>query len=381
MDPVKMRFALAFCLLVGLAFAEPVLAQFSKAAPDVSATVDGVRGRCGLGLLAQTTSSQTCQSFKDYGSRMQCVADDLSDGVRAKESPVFAEVANCYRALGNALVAGRGANNDQVNALEDICRKLRHETVVPRSTVSRDVLMLASDALMPEFSRSSVQVPTVDPMRGIRLHDLPDCALALALPPGPASMVTSGPNPVNRTVSGVMTGSVQAPRFVNLSPPGADVGAASAATPPVLQPAPQAAPVSQAESTPSLGEEKLSQGGVDRTIGKSKGRIPGSEMNASAPITESAVINALPAPSAGVRKASKRTTAQVDRSQSGYTVKTVDHGPSSRASSGGPAGSDSKSGLRSSNSQSSNSAISASLPPSLPLMGPPLKPQTAGSVR
>jgi hypothetical protein len=37
--------------------------------------------------------------------------------------------------------------------------------------------------------------------------------------------------------------------------------------------------------------------------------------------------------------------------------------------------------LRSSNSQSSNSAISASLPPSLPLMGPPLKPQTAGSVR
>jgi hypothetical protein len=283
--------------------------------------------------------------------------------------------------LGNALVAGRGVSNDQVNALEDICRKLRHETVVPRSTVSRDALMLASDALMPGFSRSSVQVPTVDPMRGIRLHDLPDCELALALPPGPAVTANSGLNPANRTVNGVMTGSVQAPRFASLSPSGADMGAASPATPPTPLAAPQAAPPIQAEAPPSLGAEKLTEGRVDRTVGKSKGRLPGSEMGASAPITESAVINALPAPSAGSRKASKRTTAQVDRSQSGYMVKTVDRSPSSGASSGVPAGSDSQSGLRSSNSQSSNPAVSASSPPSLPLMGPPLKPQTAGSVR
>jgi len=312
---------------------------------------------------------------------MQCVADDLSDDVRAKESPVLVGVANCYRALGNQLLAGRGAKNDQVNALEDICRKLRHEAVVPRSTVSRDALMLASDALMPAFSRSSVQVPTVDPMRGIRLHDLPDCEVALALPPGPAATANSGPNPVNRAANGVMTGSVQAPRFAYLVPSGADMGAASPAPLAAPQPVPQVAPPIQAEYPSSAGLEKLTGGTADRTVGKSKGRLPGSEMSASTPITESAVINALPAPSAGVRKSSRRTTAQVDRSQSGYTVKTVDPSASSRASSGALAGPDPQSGLRSSNSQSSNPAISASSPPSLPLMGPPLKPQTAGSVR
>jgi hypothetical protein len=389
MDPVKMRFALVLCLSLFLTAAEPVFAQSSSASAALSATVDGVRGRCGLGLLARTTTSQTCQSFKDYGSRMQCVADDLSDEVRAKESPVLAEVANCYRALGNALVAGRGANNDQVNALEDICRKLRHETVVLRSSVARDALLLASDSLMPGFSRKSVVVPTTDPMMGIRLHDLPDCALALALPPGPASVASAGSSSVNRTSNGAVTGGVQTPRFANLTSPGVELAPAPPSSVPVPQPASQAAvPPSQAEPMPPSGADKLAEGLVDRTVGKTKGRPLGSEMSAAAQISESTVINALPSVPAGGRKPSRRTVARVDRGQSGYTVKTVDGGQSSSRSkapevsdsqSGAPSGS--RSGSRSSYSNSSNPAVSASSPPSLPLMGPPLKPQTTGSVR
>jgi len=334
MDPVKMRFALVLCLSLSLTAAEPVFAQSSSASAALSATVDGVRGRCGLGLLARTTTSQTCQSFKDYGSRMQCVADDLSDEVRAKESPVLAEVASCYRALGNALVAGRGANNDQVNALEDICRKLRHETVVPRSSVARDALLLASDSLMPGFSRKSVVVPTTDPMMGIRLHDLPDCTLALALPPGPASVASAGSNPVNRTLNGAVTGSVQAPRFANLTPPGVELAAAPPSSVPAPQPVSQAAvPPSQAEPMPPSGADKLAEGLVDRTVGKTKGRLLGSEMSASAQISESAVINALPSVPTGGRKPSRRTVARVDRGQSGYTSRTVDRGQSSSRSS------------------------------------------------
>ncbi|NBT79335.1 MAG: hypothetical protein EBT04_12960, partial [Betaproteobacteria bacterium] len=63
-----MKFALALCLSLGLVAAEPTLAQSLRTSAELSATVDGVRGRCGLGLLARTTSNQTCQSFKDYGS-------------------------------------------------------------------------------------------------------------------------------------------------------------------------------------------------------------------------------------------------------------------------------------------------------------------------
>jgi len=385
MDPVKIRFALVLCLSLFLMAAEPVFAQSSNASASLSAAVDEVRGNCGLGLLARTTTSQTCQSFKDYGSRMQCVADDLSDEVRAKESPALAEVANCYRALGTALVAGRGANNDQVNALEDICRKLRHETVVPRSTVARDVLLLASDSLMPGFSRSSVKVPTADPMTGIRLHDLPDCELALALPPGPASVAGAGSSSVNRTSSGAVTGSVQTPRLLNLIPPAVELVTAPPSSLPASQSAPQAVvPSSQTEPVLSSGADKLAESLVDRTVGKTKARPFGSEMSAAAQISESAVINALPSVPAGGRKPSRRTVARVDRGQSGYTVKTVDRSQSSSRS-GAPEVSDSqsgsRSGSRSSYSNSSNSAVSASYPPSLPLMGPPLKPQTAGSVR
>jgi hypothetical protein len=403
MDSVKMKFAVALCFWLGLAIAEPGFAQSSTASAQLSATVDGVRGRCGLGLLARTTSVQTCQSFKDYGSRMQCVANDLSDEVRAKESPVFAEVANCYRALGDALVAGRGANNDQVNALEDVCRNLRHETVMPRSPGARDALLLASDALMPSFSRRAVAVPTNSPMMGIRLHDLPDCAVALSIPQGPPSTAgTPGPNRVSRAGNGVTTSAVQSPRFAYLTPPGADLTPAPSSTTP-LQVVPaglaegqttnadaRAGSVSGTASAsaakPSAPSEernsadKLADGLVDRTVGKSKVRTA-AEINASASISESAVISALPAVSTSTRKPARRTTARAERNPSGYGVATAADGRSSQRTSAAPVVLESQSGARSSNSNGYGAGYSASSPPSLPLTGPPLRPQTAGSVR
>ena len=399
MDSVKIKFALALCWSLGLAVAEPVLAQSSRTSAELSATVDGVRGRCGLGLLARTTSSQTCQSFKDYGSRMQCVANDLSDEVRAKESPFLVEVARCYRALGDALVAGRGANNDQVNALENICRNLRHETVVPRAPSGRDALLLASDALMPGFSRRTVTVPTNDPMMGIRLHDLPDCAVALSIPAGPPSAAgTPGPNRVARAGNGVTTGAVQAPRVAYLSPSG-DESASLASTAP--QTPIQAVPPGLAEgqttsvdlraasaSKPAAGADertsadKLAEGLVDRTVGKSKVRTGATDVNASAPISESAVINALPTVSASGRKSSRRTTARAERNPTGYGPSADSSRSSSRPLAGASSAVlESQSGTRSSNSSGSNSGYSSSSPPALPLMGPPLRPQTAGSVR
>jgi hypothetical protein len=404
MDPVKMKFALALCLSLGLAATEPVFAQSSSTSAALSATVDGVRGRCGLGLLARTTSSQTCQSFKDYGSRMQCVANDLSDEVRAKESPVLVEVARCYRALGEALVAGRGANNDQVNALEDICRNLRHETVLPRASSARDALLLASDALMPSFSRRTVTVPTNDPMMGIRLHDLPDCAVALSIPAGPpVAAGTPGPNRVSRAGNGVTTSAVQSPRFAYLTPSAGDLAPTTPAAAPLqtvpaslaegqTTPAdvrsastssPATAPKPLATAEDRAGADKLPDGLVDRTVGKSKARTSSLELNASAPISESAVISALPAVSTSGRKSSRRTTARVERSPAGYGVAAgTDRARSTpRTLAGANAGAESQSGARPSNSSGAGYGYSASSPPSLPLMGPPLRPQTAGSVR
>ena len=406
MDSLKMKFAAALCFWLGFAIAEPVFAQSSTAPAQLSATVDGVRGRCGLGLLARTTSGQTCQSFKDYGSRMQCVANDLSDEVRAKESPVFAEVANCYRALGDALVAGRGASNDQVNALEDVCRNLRHETVMPRSPGARDVLLLASDALMPSFSRRAVAVPTNSPLMGIRLHDLPDCALALSIPQGPPSTVgTPGPNRVSRAGNGVTTSAVQSPRFAYLTPPGADLTPAPSSTPFQAVPAiladgqttnvdarggsvlgTSSASASATKPLPlseeRTGAEKLSDGIVDRTVvGKSKVRTA-AEISAQASISESAVISALPAVSMSTRKPLRRTTSRAERNPSGYGVATAADGRSpQRTSVAVPVALGSQSGARSSNPNGYGAGYSASSPPSLPLTGPPLRPQTAGSVR
>jgi hypothetical protein len=402
MDPVKMKFALVFCLSLALAAADPVLAQLSKSSAELSATVDGVRGRCGLGLLARTTSNQTCQSFKDYGSRMQCVANDLSDEVRAKESPMLVEVARCYRALGDALVAGRGANNDQVNALEDVCRNLRHETVVPRVSVARDALLFASDALMPSFSRRTVTVPTNDPLIGVRLADLPDCAVALSIPSGPPIAAgTSGPNRVSRAGNGVTTSAVQSPRFAYLTSPGGDTSPANPVTAPLptvpasladgqtipadvraaSTAASAAKPLATAEDR--LGADKLPDGLADRTVGKSKARISSSELNASAPISESAVISALPAVSTSGRKPSRRTTARVERNSTGYGIASGPERTRStpRTEAGANSGAESQSGARSSNSNGSGYGYSASSPPALPLTGPPLRPQSAGSVR
>ena len=396
MDPVKMKFALAVCLSLGLAGVTPALAQSSNTSIALSVLVDGVRDQCGLGLLAPTTGSQTCQSFKDYGARMQCVANDLADEVRAKGSPVLSEVSHCYRALGDALVAGRGANNDQVNALEDVCRNLRRETIVPRSPIARDAAIFASDILMPSFSRRTVAVPTINPLMGIRLHDLPDCSVALMVPPGPPSTAgTSGPNRVARADNSAVTSAVQSPSFAYLTPQGGD-SAVAAALPQ------QSSPGNVAEGQPSIVDirtatspqpalppearsatDKLAEGLVDRTVGKSKGRSSAADINASASISESAVINALPLVSASGRRPARRPVARVERSPAaGYGVPAVAEGRSkSRASALPSAVLESQSGARSSNPNGSSSGYSASSPPGLPLTGPPLRPQTAGAVR
>jgi hypothetical protein len=409
MDPVKMKFALALCLSMVVAAAEPVFAQSSNPSAALSAKVDGVRERCGLGLLARTTSGQTCQSFKDYGSRMQCVANDLADEAQAKGAPILVEVARCYRALSDALVAGRGANNDQVNALEDICRNLRHETVVPRSTSSRDALLFGSDALMPSFSRRTVAVPTNDPMRGLRLHDLPECMVALSVSPRPTAVaVTPVSNRASAAGNGAVTSPVQSPRFTNLTSPGGDLAASQSPT--SIQAVPESLAEGQttvvngrAASAPAAGSasalafapqptasidersvaDKVADGVVDRTVGKPKARTVVADNNASAPISESAVISALPAVSTSGRKPARRTNARAERSPAGYDVTAGTYRARStpRTLAGANAGAESQSGARSSSSSGAGYGYSASSPPSLPLMGPPLRPQTAGSVR
>ena len=390
MDSVKMKFALALCVALGLNAAAPVFAQSFSAASEVSATVDGVRGRCGLGLLARTTSSQTCQSFKDYGSRMQCVANDLSDALRPKDSAVLGEVASCYRALGDALVAGRGANLDQVNALEDVCRKLRHETLVPQSPLARDALLLASNALMPGFSRKNVNLPLVDPMRGIRLYELPDCALAFAVPSGPPGTAgTPGPNRVSRAGNGVSTSAIPPIRIVSTAPALAvDLNPA---------PPPQGVPAGLADSQttatdplataspskPSIPtDERIGAQSADKrgTAGADKGALA---LNASAPISESAVISALPVVAERPRKLKRRPNTGAEKNLAGYGEVASDarSRPKPLASSGSAPTLESNSGSRSSYQNSSNSGFSAANPPSLPLTGPPARPQTSGSVR
>jgi hypothetical protein len=398
MDPVKMKFALALWLSLGFAVVGPVSAQWGSSAADLSATIDGVRGRCGLGLLARTSSSQTCQGFKDYGSRMQCVADDLGDKVRIKDAPALGDVARCYRQLGDALLAGRGANSDQVNSLEDICRTLRHEVLVPRSPMARDVLMLASDALMPVFSRTIVSVPPGDPMRGIRLQDMPDCGLATAVPAGPpttAATSGSGRDP-RRSVNGVTTAAIPPVRIVSLAPtPGVELipsapafgGAGLADSQPAgseqLAPVVGARPSANAEDRAvSQGSDKSAEGPGDRNGARAKGRKAVGELNSATVISESAVISALPTVSAANRKLSKRSVARAERSPFGYGATATDAQnrvlPRTTAT---PLDLEGRPGSRSSDPASAISGYSAASPPSLPLMGPPLRPQSAASVR
>jgi hypothetical protein len=395
MDPVKMKFALALWLSLGLAVVGPVSAQSAIAPSDLSPIVDGVRGRCGLGLLARTISSQTCQRFKDYGSRMQCVANDLGDGVRLKDSPVLGEVARCYRRLGDALVSGRGGSTDQINALEDICRNLRRETLVPRLPLARDAQILASNTLMPDFSRKTVGVPTVDPMMGIRLHDLPECAVVFAQPAGPPA--TAGISGLSRAVkseNGASTSPVEPVRIVSLAPTsGVELtppGAAKGGTAQMVdgQEASAGRPGSAAEARSGGGVSEpavdpVAVKAADLPVAKNKGRSPVSEFNASGPISESAVISALPAVSGGSKKISRRPIARAERNTAGYGVAAPEPRARlpARTSAALPPELESKTSTRSSGLGGTSSGYSAATPPPLPLTGPPLRPQTSGSVR
>ena len=394
MDPVKMKFALALWLSLGFAVVGPASAQSAITASELSAIVDGVRGRCGLGLLARTTSSQTCQRFKDYGSRMQCVANDLGDDVRLKNSPLLGEVANCYRRLGDALVSGRGATTDQINALEDICHNLRHETLVPRFPLARDAQIFASNTLLPEFSRKTVVLPMVDPMIGIRLHDLPECAVVFAQPAGPpATAATSGPSRAAKSENVASTSSVEPVKIVSLAPtlgveltpPGtAKVGVAIAADGQANAVRPGSAGEARSGGVGSeLAVDPIAVKAADSAAGRNKGRSPVSETYASGPISESAVISALPAISGSAKKISRRPIARAERNTAGYGVAAPEPRARmpARASAVTPPELESKTSARSSGLGGTNSGYSAATPPPLPLMGPPLRPQTSGSGR
>jgi hypothetical protein len=296
--------------------------------------------------------------------------------------------------LGDALVAGRGANTDQINALEDFCHNLRHETLVPRSPLARDAQVLASNALMPDFSRKLVSVPTAEPMMGIRLHDLPDCAVALALPPGPpATAATPGPSRVARSGNGASTSAVEPVRIVSLAPtPGVELTAPGAPkVGPGLVSEGQTAvakPGSAVDGRPGDGvpEPAVNPAAAkmpDPAAVKTKGRGPVSELNASGPISESAVISALPAVSGSTKKSTRRQIARVERNAAGYGVAAPDARARvpARTVAVVPPELDSKTSARSSGSGGANSGYSAATPPPLPLMGPPLRPQTSGSVR
>jgi hypothetical protein len=395
MDPVKMKFALALWLSLGLAVVGPVSAQSSMTASDISAIVDAVRGRCGLGFLSRTTSSQTCQRFKDYGSRMQCVANDLGDEVRSNEASVLGEVASCYRRLGDVLVSGRGASTDQINALEDVCRNFRQATPVPRVPLARDAQIFVSNTLLPDFSRRTVVVPPADPLRGIRLHDLPECAVVFALPAAPPATVGAlGPSRAAKPENGASTSSVEPVRIISLAPTPGDEQ-----TPPGTAKV-GAAPTADGQANavrPASGTEARSGGGVSElavdpvaskaanpAAAKSKRRSPVSEPDASGLISESAVISALPAVSSSTKKTPRRPIARAERNTArntaGYGVAAPDPGDLMPARKATPE-LEPKTSSRSSGPGGENSGDSAATPPPLPLTGPPLRPQTSRSGR
>jgi hypothetical protein len=300
---------------------------------------------------------------------MQCVANELSD----EDAPVLGEVARCYRRLGDALVSGRGASTDQINALEDVCYNFRHETPVPRLPLARDVQILVSNTLLPDFSRKTVRVPPVDPLRGIRLHDLPECAVVLAQPAGlPATAGFSELNRVAKAENDASTSSVEPVKIVSLTP-----------TPRV-------------ELTPPAAAEAWSGGGVslpavdptavkaaELPAARTNSQSPGSELDASKLNSESAVISALPAASGGSKKISRRPIARAEPKIAGYGVVASDPRTRTpaRTAAASPPELESKTSTRSSGLGGSSSGYSAATPPPLPLTGPPLRPQTSGSVR
>jgi hypothetical protein len=305
------------------------------------------------------------------------------------------------------LIAGRGADTDQINALEDVCRTLRYEPLVQRLPLARDLLVLASDALMPGFSRTAVSPPPGDPMRGIRLPDMPDCSLAMAVPPSPPAVAaSSGSGRGPRAVNGASTSAIPPVRIVSLGlTPGVDVaqpvpGAVGVGLEDIqsagsdrLPPLAGAKPIANAEGgggNPFLGKvgdsgaDKALEGAINRAGSKVKGGSTVAELGGPISISESAVINALPSlPASSNRRLSKRTVARSDSSPSGYGLTATDLPGRTlpRTSAVSKSDSEARPGARVSDPGPPISGYSAASPPSLPLTGPPLRPRNADSVR
>jgi len=358
-------------------------AQAAEAEVFVAKEVDSARRRCGISLLAATSSSQICQSFKDHGTRMQCVADDLGTADRVSRSAVLGAVSRCYERLGEALIAGRGANTDQVNALEDVCRNVRTVPPVPRNAVIQDPFIAASNVLMPGFSRNQVPLPPLDPLISVRLQGLPECAVVYATPSGPAPSFAEASVPAGSFGEGakVSTASVAS----------ANIQTVSVSTSISVPSTPIAAP-----AVPSVAQAGGTNGADARAEGSNKNALqadtkvgaqaPLSAMATAQPISESAAISALPAvsgvlpkpiktaaPKAPARSAKKPAPPQ---SIAGY-------GEPAKAGNSGSTQPEAepKFAPRQQNGNAAASGFSAASPPGLPLMGPPTRPLASSPVR
>jgi len=378
MDQVNGRFAAAALILLGILCGGQANAQLFSfgtggrpglPGAEIASEVDTARGRCGLGTLSRTTSARTCQSFVDYGRTMECVANDLEDSGRQLRSAVLTEVAACYRRLGDALVAGRGSSVDQINALEDVCHQLRHSTLVVQRPLVPDLIVAASNLVMPGFSSMGVVSPVDNPLQAVRLHDLPECARSV-VSPSVVNVRVDGTGSIPPVAQAVTTGSVnQAAIPVTALVVPANLGISSSGSGSISEVTEKS--VSDANA-PILGTP-----GSPRTLpgaGVAKGAIP---------ISESAVIGALPGMLSGKPERSRKTAAK-RRTASSTASAAYGYGPSAPGGQSAGGGVKKVLGEEPGSMPGSTKApiqdqvasrLSAAVPPGLPLTGPPPRPQ------
>jgi hypothetical protein len=378
MDQVNSKLAVAALALLGILLGGQANAQLfsvwsgsreASSGAVIAAEVDSSRGRCGLGTLPRSTSARMCETFVNYGRTMDCAANDLENSARELRAPALAEVASCYRRLGELLVSGRGSTVDQVNALEDVCHQLRHSTLIVQRPLVPDLIVAASNLVMPEFSRMGVVSPVDNPLQAVRLHDLPECARSVV-----------SPSVVNARLDG--TGSLPA---VQQAVTTASVNQAAIPVTALVMPANLGGSSAGRGSISEVMEKSVSDANAP-TLGTpaSPRALAGAGVaKGSPPISESAVIGALPGVLAGKPERARKTVAKRRVAPSTASA-AYGYGPSvlGGQSSGGSdrkvlgEGPGSVPGSTKAPIQEQvASRLSAAVPPGLPLTGPPPRPQ------
>jgi len=382
MDQVNGRFVAAALILLEILCGGQANAQLFSfgtggrpglPGAEIASEVDTARGRCGLGTLARTTSARTCQSFVDHGRTMECVANDLEDSGRQLRSAVLTEVAACYRRLGDTLVAGRGSSVDQINALEDVCHQLRYASTNVRRPLVPDPKIAASDLLMPEFSRMAVVASVSNPMQGVRLHDLPECARSFVLPPTTAARSDQGASvaAVAQGVPTVIVNQASLPAVGSGMPTNAQASEAN-----------KAAGSSANEKTASLATLVSERVSVPSPVALAVDAKDVQAPKSSSLISESAVIGALPGlsmakPDRARKVAAKRRAAPSSATVYGYGVPASGGQNSDGRGKKAPPENASPPAMaaKTLTQEQVLSGLSAASPPGLPLTGPPPRPQ------